>query len=296
MINRMFGLCPCQKESINDFIIEAELGSGSFGRVVRARQEDTNKVMALKIFQSSDDMIKEVTILSKLHHRYIVQMNIAIPFATRVYFCGLLRSTVPVFCMNLAKCSIEDLLVCGAFPVPVAIGLFMQLMEALLYCNTKQIYHRDIKTSNLLVSSNFHLLLADFGCATTRDKCHRICGSREFIAPEMCRGPYNASRTDIWSAGVCLFRFLTNDLPFVLMNHHDPFYRLIQKRRWNTFWELSQLESLPDNVKVILSGCLSIDPRTRSSVSILYSQEELRLHEEAVKLELTQRCLTLSLM
>jgi len=78
-----------------------------------------------------------------------------------------------------------------------------QLAEALLYCHSKNIIHRDIKPENLLISHDGSIKIADFGWSVHSISSRRdtLCGTLDYLPPEMVAGESHDARVDNWSLG-----------------------------------------------------------------------------------------------
>ena len=100
--------------------------------------------------------------------------------------------------------------------------LFKQIIEALSYCHSKSILHRDIKLDNILLDANGRVKICDFGVGKIVKKGEKMteqCGTPAYIAPEILRDQgYHGFAVDIWSAGVVLFAMLYGTVPFKAPN------------------------------------------------------------------------------
>ena len=96
--------------------------------------------------------------------------------------------------------------------------IFQQVIEAVCYLHDIGVVHRDLKMQNILINEKFEIKLIDFGFANYHDpdkKFSVFCGTYSYMAPELvCRIPYDAKATDVWSLGVLLYIMLTGDFPF----------------------------------------------------------------------------------
>lgn len=100
----------------------------------------------------------------------------------------------------------------GSVAPAQALAWIVELLDALAHVHANGIVHRDIKPSNLLVDRHGRLLLLDFGLAC-RPGAAPAHGTPGYMAPEQMRGSVTA-RSDIYAAGVVLYRMLAGRLPF----------------------------------------------------------------------------------
>jgi serine/threonine-protein kinase len=107
-----------------------------------------------------------------------------------------------------------------AFPLPEAIRIMCELLQALDYAHRQGIVHRDIKPANVMLDAGNRVKLTDFGVArvasATQDRTMpgTLVGTPSYMSPEQILGLAVGSRADIFAAGVILYQFLTGKRPF----------------------------------------------------------------------------------
>ena len=114
-----------------------------------------------------------------------------------------------------------------------------QLADALMYCHARKVIHRDIKPENLLLGANGDIKIADFGWSVHAPSsrfavislkiccigllivfilyfCRRttMCGTLDYLAPEMVEGRSHDERVDLWTIGILCYEFLVGKPPF----------------------------------------------------------------------------------
>jgi serine/threonine protein kinase len=116
---------------------------------------------------------------------------------------------------------------------------FRQMIETLIYINSKGIAHRDIKLENMLVNDSYQLKFADFGFASfSKEKQTQQKGTPIYIAPEIINNtPYIGEQVDVFSCGVVLFAMISGKYPFSWAHPTDKKYKLIMEHCYNDFWK-----------------------------------------------------------
>lgn len=205
---------PTKKWTLNDFEIGKRLGRGKFGRVYLAREKKTKYLVALKLIYKAEivrfgverQVRREIEIQSQLLHPNILRLFGYFYDDDRIY----------LILEYAAKGELFDLLVEKQyFDIPTAARYMKQLASAIHYCHTKNVIHRDIKPENILIGYNGEMKLSDFGWsvhATSRRTT--MCGTPEYIPPEMWIYKEHDRTFDAWALGVLLYEFLTGRTPF----------------------------------------------------------------------------------
>ncbi|KAJ6822790.1 serine/threonine-protein kinase Aurora-3 [Iris pallida] len=103
------------------------------------------------------------------------------------------------------------------------------LARALVYCHEKKVIHRDIKLENLLLDIEGQLKIVDFGWAVQSSaKRHTMCGTIDYLAPEMVEKREHDHNVDNWTLGILCYEFLYGVLPFEAEDQYDTFRRILK--------------------------------------------------------------------
>ncbi|CAO2828741.1 unnamed protein product [Amaranthus hypochondriacus] len=214
--------------SIADFEVGKPLGKGKFGRVYLAREIKSKYIVALKV------IFKEQIEKYKLHHQMRremeIQMSLRHPNVLRLY--GWFHDDDRIFLILEYAFGGElykKLRRLGHLSEKQAATYIASLTEALAYCHSKNVIHRDIKPENLLLDHQGLLKIADFGWSVqTRNKRHTMCGTLDYLAPEMVENKAHDYAVDNWTLGVLCYEFLFGFPPFEAEGQHETFKRIMK--------------------------------------------------------------------
>ncbi|KAJ5066846.1 hypothetical protein M0811_03190 [Anaeramoeba ignava] len=225
-----------------------KVGEGTYGVVYKARNTQTNEIVALKkIRLEMDDegipstAIREISILRQLKHENIVNLLDVVCTRDKLYL-------IFEFVDHDLKAHMDSV---GKLD-PLVIKSYMhQLLEGLLFCHSRAIIHRDLKPQNLLINSSGVLKLADFGLARSfsiplRTYTHEIL-TLWYRAPEILLGSKHYSLpVDVWSAGVILAEMMMNYPLFPGDSEVDQIYKIFQAFGTPNESNWPGVSSLPD--------------------------------------------------
>eukprot|EP00741_Cyanophora_paradoxa_P024492 tig00022075_g23648.t1 len=207
--------CADKKWTIQDFEIGRRLGAGKFGRVYLARERRTKFIVALKQLRKKElvadgvehQLRREIEIMSNLRH----------PNCLRLYGWFHDERHIYLILEFAARGELFNILhnVEGPFDEARSARYIADLARAFMYCHSKNIIHRDLKPENLLLDGNGRIKLADFGWSVhSKSRRKTMCGTPDYLPPEMIERQEHGPEVDIWTLGVLLYEFLTKHAPF----------------------------------------------------------------------------------
>jgi len=118
----------------------------------------------------------------------------------------------------------------GRFSYEKTASYIAQLAGALEYLHQHSVIHRDIKPENLLIGENGCIKIADFGWSVHSPGHRRktLCGTLDYLAPEMVNGGDHDAAVDIWTLGVLMYEFLVGSHPFEGIDERETYRRIRQ--------------------------------------------------------------------
>ncbi|XP_060040995.1 aurora kinase A isoform X1 [Erinaceus europaeus] len=213
--------------ALEDFEIGRPLGKGKFGNVYLAREKQSKFILALKVLFKAQlekagvehQLRREVEIQSHLRHPNILRLYGYFHDATRVY---LILEYAPLGAVY------RELQKQSKFDEQRTATYITELADALSYCHSKRVIHRDIKPENLLLGSAGELKIADFGWSVHAPSSRRttLCGTLDYLPPEMIEGRMHDEKVDLWSLGVLCYEFLVGKPPFEASTYQETYKRI----------------------------------------------------------------------
>ena len=139
----------------------------------------------------------------------------------------------------------------------------IQIAEGLEAAHKKEIVHRDIKSSNIMITENRKVKIMDFGLAKIRGGSHlttigSTIGTAAYMSPEQAKGDEVDNRSDIWSFGVLLYEMLTGKMPFKGEYDQAIIYSILNEKP-----EPIAHKRFPVSIVNIINKCIQKDKKLR---------------------------------
>eukprot|EP01113_Clastostelium_recurvatum_P006206 TRINITY_DN12814_c0_g1_i3.p2 TRINITY_DN12814_c0_g1~~TRINITY_DN12814_c0_g1_i3.p2 ORF type:complete len:424 (+),score=104.72 TRINITY_DN12814_c0_g1_i3:1456-2727(+) len=190
------------------------LGTGTFGRVYLVKHRPSGRFFAMKTLKKSEVVrLKQVehinsekTILTSIDHPFIVNLYKTYQDDRYLYMLEEYIIGGEMF---------SHLRRAGRFSNEVARFYTAEIVLALEYLHNLNIVYRDLKPENLLIDSTGHIKITDFGFAKkVEDRTWTLCGTPEYLAPEIIQSKGHGKAVDWWALGILIFEMLAGYPPF----------------------------------------------------------------------------------
>ena len=213
-----------------EYEVESELARGGMAIVYRATEPSLRRSIALKVLRpdiglsvaAAERFKREAQTVASLDHPNIIP----------VYRIGQVGGLFHIAMRFVEGRSLDVILdTQGALPVPVTLAVLREAARGLAFANERGIVHRDVKAANILIDTDGHVLVSDFGVAlrvsdVTLTAAGTIIGTPSYMSPEQCAGRRAGPQSDQYSLAVVGFQMLAGSTPFHsetlagIMQHH----------------------------------------------------------------------------
>ena len=257
--------------TLEDFSQLKVLGRGSFGKVVLVRLEKSKKLYAMKILKKElvikrkqvNHTMTERSLLEKLNHTFIVKLFYAFQDKTKLYFITEFMQGGELFFHLRRNSQYKE----------KSVKFYMsEILLAIDYMHKNNFIYRDLKPENILIDKFGHIKLTDFGLSKLLDeeeqKTYTLCGTPEYVAPEIIFEKGYDKTCDWFSFGVVMFEMLCGFHPF--KQKKGKFNPQIYKMK------IKIPENIGKNAKDLIEKLLNSNPRERIGYN---SSEEIMKHD-----------------
>jgi len=224
------------KEILHYRVLE-KLGEGGMGVVYKAEDTKLGRVVAIKFLP------RHIAADGEERERFVIEAKAAAslnhPNIATIHYIEELddpdegRETFIVMEFIQGN-ELKDRIGSGPLPVDEALDIAIKIGEGLQAAHEEDIVHRDIKSSNIMLTDKGRVKVMDFGLAKVRGvakmtKQGTTLGTTTYMSPEQARGDEVDRRTDIWSLGVILYEMISGQLPFKGDYEQAVFYSIFNE-------------------------------------------------------------------
>lgn len=258
------------------------LGEGAFSEVVAVRHKQSNKKFALKkinlksLSKGDQNHLKdEISLHENLDHPHIVK-----------FFGVQIKKEMVYFLLEYAENSCLFFYIHSQKGLPelLALRFAYQTALALQYLHSRNLIHRDLKPENILFDEEFNVKLCDFGWSCQlQEGNHRdsICGTYEYMSPEIVYQKQHDKKVDIWCLGILLYEMIHGQPPFQAEN-----LREIKKEFQSK--NIMIKKSLDTDIKFLLKNLLKIKSSERPSIEEVLKFDAFQKNMQRIKEPMTQ--------
>ena len=247
------------KLTFSDFEKLKVLGKGSFGEVLLVKLKANNKYYAMKILTKKQVKLRHQEVHTKAERDLMVKINC--PFIVNIKFA---------FQDNAKLYIITEFMQGGEmffhlhkekrFSNEKTRFYVIEIILAIEFLHKNKMLYRDLKPENIMVDSNGHIKLTDFGLSKmvkkTKEKAFTICGTPQYLAPEILSDEGYDNSVDWWSLGCVMYEMLVGKAPFRIPKGSYLSADLYRKK-------ITIPEYVTEEAKELISQLLVPNPRKR---------------------------------
>jgi serine/threonine-protein kinase len=268
--------------TISHYRIVGVLGEGGMGKVFRARDERLDREVALKVLSPAtrtDEnararLVREARLASSLNH----------PHIAHVYEVGEDGGSDFIAMELVEGKTLREMIPATGFPTEAMFRYALQIAGAVAHAHEHGLVHRDLKSTNIMVTPEGWVKVLDFGLAKRVGESAQtlqdvgltasgiVMGTPNHLSPEVLRGAPADARSDVWALGVVLYEMASGKLPF----RATSISQLADSITGEPAAPLSA--RVPVGIQAVIQRCLAKEPRQRYQ-----NANEVRAAIEAVQ-------------
>lgn len=206
------------KISYTDFEPLKLLGTGSLGRVLLVRFLSNNNLYAMKILSKSQIKLKkqeehtktERDLMVKFNNSFVVNIKFAFQDDSKLYIVSEFLQGGDMF-YHLHNSSFD-------FTESTIKFYIIEIILGIEFLHNNNVIYRDLKPENILMDCEGHIKISDFGLAkilsNSREKAYTLCGTLQYLAPEILKNKGYDKSVDWWSLGIIFYQMLMGKMPY----------------------------------------------------------------------------------
>lgn len=252
------------------------IGEGAFGKVMKVRHIRNKEIRAMKIIMKSlivegmsdVEVHNEINILKSLDHPNIIKIYEFFIDTKNIYIVTELCEAGDLYNRISSMNYFSEKIVCH---------IMRQILSAVAYLHSKNIFHGDLKLENILIDSSskyneklnefFDIKLIDFGCSrifSSNKRFNELIGTAYYVAPEVLQNSYN-EKCDIWSCGIITYILLSGIPPYDGKSECEILNNILCKKPID--YGLSVFKEVSKMAMDLMSNMLNYDQEKRPSAA-----------------------------
>lgn len=252
------------------------LGEGGMGAVYQARDQELDRIIALKVIRP--ELAGNPAILQRFKQELILARHVTHKNVVRIFDLG---ESDGIKFITMEYVDGEDLRALlkreGKFSPKDVVHVIEQVCRALDAAHAEGVIHRDLKPQNIMRDRQGRIVVMDFGLARSLQgegmtQTGALVGTMEYMSPEQAMGGELDQRSDLFALGLIFYELLTGQVPYKA----DTALASLMKRTQERAVPASQIDAtVPKALSTIVSRCLERDPKVRyhSALEILQQLE-----------------------
>lgn len=259
-------------QKLGQYEIIELLGQGGMATVYKAYQESIGRYVAIKVLPPHPGLDEQFIERFKLEAKTIGTLQH--PHILPLYDYGTQEDILYLVMAYVDGGSLEDLLDSGRLPVKRIEKLLREIASALDYAHRRGVIHRDVKPANILIDSEGHALLADFGIVKMVGGGANltgtgVIGTPAYIAPEQGQGLDVDGRADIYSLACVIFETLTGYQPY----RSDTLMKIVLQHINDPIPLLTDIDpDLPEGLNLVLQIGMAKNPDRRFNNAVEFAE------------------------
>ncbi|KAI8883502.1 auroralike protein kinase putative [Backusella circina FSU 941] len=247
---------------IEDFELGIQLGEGPFSWIYSAREKESGFIVALKFLDKREieknnleaQLLQEVENQKQMKHPNIIQLYGYFNSDDHITLILELAPNGDLF---------SRLMKFGTFNPQETAKYMCDICDGLSFLHRKRIIHRDVKLENIFLGLNNEAKIGDFGCSLRKSYDVMLCGTLEYLAPEMINCTPQSEKIDSWAIGIVIYECMCGYPPFEHDSSQESYNKTVAQI-------LKGIISFPDHLGGdcvdLITKLLMTDPSKRLSV------------------------------
>ncbi len=240
------------------------LGQGGMGAVYQVRDQELERVIALKVIRP--DLASNPSILQRFKQELILSRHVTHKNVVRIYDMGEAEGTKFITMEYVEGEDLRSLLSrSGKLAPGEAVEIIVQICRALEAAHVEGVIHRDLKPQNVMRDPQGRVVVMDFGLARSLEapgmtQTGALVGTLEYMSPEQAMGAELDQRSDLFALGLIFYELLTGKVPYKA----DTAIASLMKRTQERAIPAAEIDSsVPKSLSSIVARCLERDPKDR---------------------------------